>query len=168
MNEQFRVAQKIGLMFRPGTAIPKDIKAWAISQLHANSPALGVSGKSGEVKPYPKSLEPSLELRVELHRKHDTARKEIDEKFKGDGSPEEKRARNLIDELYIWPFRMDESKFAHSLIGRFEPQNIVLYNCIITCLLAMEIDDKLVISGYILLGDVRTNPTYSSCFRFNR
>ena len=113
MNEQFRVAQKIGLMFRPGTATPKDIKAWALSQLHANSPALGISSKFGKVKPYPKSLEPSLELRVELHRKHDTARKEIDEKFKGDGSPEEKTARNLIDELYIWPFRMDESKFAH-------------------------------------------------------
>ncbi len=113
MNEQFRVAQKIGLMFRPGTAIPKDIKAWAISQLHANSPALGVSGKSGDVKPYPKSLEPSLELRVERYRKHRAARKEIDEKFKGDGSPEEKAANNLNDELYPRPFRMDESKFAH-------------------------------------------------------
>ena len=45
MNEQFRVAQKLGLMFRPGTATPKDIKAWALSQLHANSPALGVSEK---------------------------------------------------------------------------------------------------------------------------
>jgi hypothetical protein len=82
MNEQFRVAQKIGLMFRPGTAIPKDIKAWALSQLHANSPALGISGRLGKVKPYPKSLEPSLELRVELHRKHRTAREEIDEKLR--------------------------------------------------------------------------------------
>jgi uncharacterized protein (DUF1800 family) len=113
MNEQFRVAQKIGLMFRPGTAIPKDIKAWALSQLHANSPALGISGKLGKVKPYPKSLEPSLELRVELHRKHETARNEINEKFKGDGSPEEKAANNLNDELYPRPFRMDELKFAH-------------------------------------------------------
>ena len=105
MNEQFRVAQKIGLMFRPGTAIPKDIKAWALSQLHANSPALGISSKFGKVKPYPKSLEPSLELRVELYRKHRTARKKIDEKFKGDGSPEEKAANNLNDELYPRPFR---------------------------------------------------------------
>jgi hypothetical protein len=37
MNEQFRVAQKIGLMFRPDTTVPKDIKTWAISQLHADS-----------------------------------------------------------------------------------------------------------------------------------
>ncbi len=42
MNEQFRVAQKIGLMFRPGTNVPKDIKVWAFSQLHVNSPALKV------------------------------------------------------------------------------------------------------------------------------
>ena len=113
MNEQFRVAQKIGLMFRPDTTLPKDIKTWAISQLHTDSPALGISSKSGKVKPYPKSLEPSLELRVERYRKHRTARKEIDEKFKGDGSREEKAAKNLNDELYPRPFRMDESKFAH-------------------------------------------------------
>ena len=113
MNEQFRVAQKIGLMFRPGTAIPDDIKAWALSQLHANSPALGISSKFGKIKTYPKSLEPSLELRAELHRKHWTEGKEIDEKFKGDGSAEEKKARNLIDELYPNPQRVDETKFAH-------------------------------------------------------
>tara|TARA_B100000767_G_C19711657_1_gene513081 strand:+ start:95 stop:220 length:126 start_codon:yes stop_codon:yes gene_type:complete len=35
MNKQFRIAQKTSLMFRPGTAIPKDIKAWAISHLHS-------------------------------------------------------------------------------------------------------------------------------------
>ena len=43
MNEQFRVDQKIGLMFRPETEIPEDIKDWAISQLQADSPALGIS-----------------------------------------------------------------------------------------------------------------------------
>ena len=50
MIEQFRVAQKIGLMFRPGTPIPKDIKTWAISQLHANSPALGIATKTTKKK----------------------------------------------------------------------------------------------------------------------
>ena len=29
MNEQFRVAQKVGLMFRPETEIPEDIEGWA-------------------------------------------------------------------------------------------------------------------------------------------
>ena len=42
MNEQFRVAQKLGLMFRPETPLPEDIKSWAISQLNAKSPALGI------------------------------------------------------------------------------------------------------------------------------
>ena len=68
MNEQFRVAQKIGLMFRPGTPIPKDIKTWAISQLHANSPALGISTKNGKVEPWPQAMQPDLEERARIFR----------------------------------------------------------------------------------------------------
>jgi len=63
MNEQFRVAQKIGLMFRPGTDIPKDIKTWAISQLHSNSPDLGIRTRDAEVKSWPQSMQPDLEER---------------------------------------------------------------------------------------------------------
>ncbi len=40
MNEQFRVAHKLGLMFLHDTPLPKDVKVWASSQLHAKSPAL--------------------------------------------------------------------------------------------------------------------------------
>ena len=47
MNEQFRVAQKIGLMFRLETKVPEDIKNWALTQLHADSPALGIATKYG-------------------------------------------------------------------------------------------------------------------------
>ena len=68
MNEQFRIAQKIGLMFRPGTTLPKDIKTWAISQLHTDSPALGIKTKSGKVEPWPQSLQPDLEERARLFR----------------------------------------------------------------------------------------------------
>ncbi len=68
MNEQFRVAQKIGLMFRSGTTVTKDIKTWAISQLHANSPALGIKTKSGKVEPWPQSMQPDLEERARLFR----------------------------------------------------------------------------------------------------
>ena len=50
MNEQFRVAEKIGLMFRPETDLPEDIKTWAIAQLHAKSPALGIKTKSSKVE----------------------------------------------------------------------------------------------------------------------
>ena len=43
MIEQFRVAQKLGLMFRSDTPLPDDIKSWATSQLKANSHALGIN-----------------------------------------------------------------------------------------------------------------------------
>jgi hypothetical protein len=56
----------------------------------------------------------------------------------------------------------------HSLMRWFKRQNITPHDNKIASLMVMEIDDKLVISGYILLGDASTNPTYSSCFRFNR
>ncbi len=68
MNQQFRVAQKIGLMFRPGTAIPDDIKTWAISQLQSNSPALGISRISSKVETWPQSLQPDLDERAKLFR----------------------------------------------------------------------------------------------------
>ena len=60
MNEQYRVAQKLGLMFQADTPLPDDIKAWAISQLKAKSPALGISRLGAKVKPWPKSLQPDL------------------------------------------------------------------------------------------------------------
>lgn len=55
-------------MFRPGTAIPKDIKTWAISQLHTNSPALGIRTRNAEVKPWPQPMQPDLEERARLFR----------------------------------------------------------------------------------------------------
>ena len=60
MNEQFRVAQKLGLMFLPETHLPNDVKNWAISQLKAKSPALGISQIGTKVKPWPQSLQPDL------------------------------------------------------------------------------------------------------------
>jgi len=68
MNEQFRVAQKLGLMFRPGSAIPEDIKTWAISQLHSTSPALGIESISSKVETWPQTLQPDLDERAKLFR----------------------------------------------------------------------------------------------------
>ena len=66
MNEQFRVAQKIGLMFHHDTPLPEDIKTWAISQLNANSPALGIKTFNSKVSPWPKSFQPDLNGRIKL------------------------------------------------------------------------------------------------------
>ena len=68
MNEQFRVAQKIDLMFRPGTDIPKDIKAWAISQLHSTSPALGIESISSKVETWTQTLQPDLDDRASVEK----------------------------------------------------------------------------------------------------
>ena len=69
MNEQFRVAQKIGLMFHHDTHLPEDVKSWAISQLHSKSPALGVSNSfSKKIEEWPQSLQPDLIERAELFR----------------------------------------------------------------------------------------------------
>jgi len=66
MNEQFRVAQKIGLMFTPSLALPEDIKSWATAQLHSKSPALGIEKVGGKVQHWPRALQPNLEKRIEM------------------------------------------------------------------------------------------------------
>jgi len=70
MNEHFRVAHKLGLMFRPDEALPRDIKSWAIKQLRAPSPVLGTETVHSEIKPWPKSLQPNLEDRAAMMRLH--------------------------------------------------------------------------------------------------
>lgn len=76
MNEQFRVSQKLGLMFKPDESVPKDIQSWALSQLHKKSPAIGIKsvsrvGKSittSGVTNWPKHLQPDLEERAKRWR----------------------------------------------------------------------------------------------------
>ena len=70
MNEQFRVAHKLGLMFHHDTPLPEDVKAWAISQLHAKSPALGIKKvkhyPKAKVQEWPKLLQPDLKKRDDM------------------------------------------------------------------------------------------------------
>ena len=109
MNEQFRVAQKIGLMFRPGTTLPKDIKNWAISQLHADSPALGISRKTGKVEPWPQSMQPDLEERARLFRLYRENKKKEEERKDGQELESAKRANREDNRME----EKDEMKFAH-------------------------------------------------------
>ena len=113
MNENFRISQKIGLMFLPDSPIPKDIKQWAIQQLHSKSPALGVnrirSYHKPEVVEWPKSLQPSLQKRDEMF----WAFKENKEKFRRnmpgfqtEADKSRNRQENLMEDL-------DALKFAH-------------------------------------------------------
>ena len=110
MNEQFRVAQKIGLMFHHDTPLPEDIKTWAISQLHAKSPALGISTSRplSKVGPWPKSLQPNLKVRAEKFHKA----VEIEEKVNKSSSPDNDQLIKKSDfENYMG--NNDHLKFSH-------------------------------------------------------
>ena len=114
MNEQFRVAQKLGLMFLPNTSLPKDISSWTASQLHVESPALGIKqvkwySHKPKVIEWPQSLQPNLQKRDEMF----WALKENMEKhrrnmpgFQTKADKNRNRQENLMEGL-------DALKFAH-------------------------------------------------------
>ena len=109
MNEQFRVAQKIGLMFRLETKVPEDIKNWALTQLHADSPALGIATKYGKVKSWPYSMQPDLHERAKLWRLYRENKQKERERKDGQelaSAKQANRQNNLMREK-------DEMKFAH-------------------------------------------------------
>ena len=81
MNEQFRIAQKLGLMFRPEESLPEDIKSWAMKQLKAKSPALGVNNtQAKKIQVWPNKLQPDLLTRDNLYSeyKYNRQREEMD------------------------------------------------------------------------------------------
>ena len=109
MNEQFRVSQKIGLMFRPGVSLPQDVKSWAISQLNVKSPALGIETVSSKVKEWPKSLQPDLLERDDMFFKFKNNRRKERKKLEGQDSQAAIDA-NQKNHLLA---RTDELKFSH-------------------------------------------------------
>ena len=106
MNEQFRVAQKLGLMFRPETRLPDDVKAWAISQLQAKSPALGISQLGARVKQWPLSLQPDLMERDTMFANWFQRNKIGNASNASNAERQANRKENLMDEK-------DELKFSH-------------------------------------------------------
>ena len=108
MNEQFRVAQKLGLMFRHDEPLPKDIKAWAIKQLQTPSPSLGIGNIGSDIKPWPKSLQPSLDEKAVRLRIHwETVKRE---RKKEGGYTEDARRANDRDNF---TYKNDILKFSH-------------------------------------------------------
>jgi uncharacterized protein (DUF1800 family) len=114
MDEKFRVSQKLGLMFKTDDDIPKNIKSWAISQLHEKSPVLGIKSVSrvgstttpSKVMPWPESLQPDLEERARRWRIQ-RAFMELSRKEKKSNSEIQ---RNNQENLFG---RTDELKFSH-------------------------------------------------------
>ena len=113
MNEQFRISHKLGLMFLPDTLLPEDVKAWAISQLHAKSPALGIKKiklyPNAKVQEWPKSHQPDLLERDNMFSTYKYNRKREEMGLDGYTSEAAKRdneRKNLLGKL-------DQLKFAH-------------------------------------------------------
>ena len=109
MNEQFRVAQKIGLMFHHDTPLPEDIKSWAISQLHAKSPALGISTMNplSKIGPWPQSLQANLE---DLSKRYIKAM-EVEDKVNKSSNPDYDLISKSDFENYMG--NNDHLKFSH-------------------------------------------------------
>ena len=108
MNEQFRVAQKLGLMFLHDEPLPKDIKEWAIKQLQTPSPSLGIGNIGSDIKPWPKSLQPSLDEKAVRLRIHwQTVKRE---RKKEGGYTEDARRANDRDNF---TYKNDILKFSH-------------------------------------------------------
>ena len=110
MNKQFRVAQKLGLMFRPETPLPDDIKSWAKNQLKAKSPALGVSTTGAKkIQEWPDRLQPDLLTRDNLYSEYKYNRKREEMNLAGyssEAAKQDNRKKNLL-------FNTDELKFSH-------------------------------------------------------
>ena len=109
MNEHFRVAHKLGLMFRPDEALPRDIKSWAIKQLRVPSPVLGTETVHSEIKPWPKSLQPNLEDRAAMMRLHWENTKKRRQKIKGYDTEAARQANDRDNRMH----KKDMLKFAH-------------------------------------------------------
>ena len=110
MNEQFRIAQKLGLMFRPETPLPDDIKSWAISQLKAKSPALGLSTTGAKkIQEWPDRLQPDLLTRDNRYSEYKYNRKRQEMNLAGYSSQAAKEDNNKKNLL----LNTDELKFSH-------------------------------------------------------
>ena len=110
MNEQFRIAQKLGLMFRPDSPLPDDIKSWAISQLKAKSPALGVSTTGAKkIQEWPDRLQPDLLTRDNRYSEYKYNRKRQEMNLAGYSSQAAKEDNNKKNLL----LNTDELKFSH-------------------------------------------------------
>ena len=70
MNNQFSIAQRVGLMFRYDQELPQDMEMWIKAQLNAPSPALGIANTYADVAEWPEKLQPDLSQRAHLWRRY--------------------------------------------------------------------------------------------------
>ena len=107
MNNQFTMAQKIGLMFRYDEDVPQDMEGWIEQQLQAPSPALGIAKTGASVTEWPDELQPNLAKRAGMWRRYRALQKQNREGKNGqdtEAARQANRHENLMEEK-------DEHKF---------------------------------------------------------
>ena len=109
MNNQFSIAQRVGLMFRYDQELPQDMETWIKAQLNSPSPALGIANISADVAEWPEKLQPDLSQRAHLWRRYRDLKKQQREGKNGQDTEAAKQA-NRRENLMR---RKDELKFVH-------------------------------------------------------
>ena len=122
MKEQFRVAQKIGLMFRPDDDIPTDINSWALEQLKLKTQPVGIANKRSSVKPWPNELMPDLADRALRMRTHNAKKKKI-KKDKSLSKKQRKEKWGLLNKKYYMSYTDElKSELATFLLSSLFPK----------------------------------------------
>ena len=111
MNNQFSIAQRVGLMFRYDQELPRDMETWIKAQLNAPSPALGIANTNSRatVVEWPDELQPDLSQRVNLWRRFRDLKRQARERKNGQDTEAAQQANRRENKMQ----KKDELKFAH-------------------------------------------------------
>jgi len=101
MNNQFSIAQRVGLMFRYDQELPQDMETWIKAQLNAPSPALGIANTNSRatVVEWPDELQPDLSKRVHLWRRYRDLKRQERERKNGQDTEAAKQANRRENKM---------------------------------------------------------------------
>ena len=109
MYEQYRIAHKIGLLFRPDEEVPLDMEVWVRQQILMPSVPMGVASQYRQPEPWPVSMQPDLSERARLWRRF----RHLDQQAReGKNNQDNEAARQANRRQHLMRDK-DELKFVH-------------------------------------------------------
>ena len=109
MHEPYRIAQKIGLLFRPDETLPVDMGAWIEQQMQMPSIPLGIASQYSQPAPWLDEMQPNLAKRAQLWRRFRHLEKQARE---GKNNQDNEAARQANRRQHLMRDK-DELKFVH-------------------------------------------------------
>ena len=109
MLEQYRIAQKIGLMFRHDEEVPLDMEVWVRQQLLMPSVPMGIASQYRQPEPWPATMQPDLSERARLWRRFRHLNQQARE---GKNNQDNEAARQANRRQHLMRDK-DELKFVH-------------------------------------------------------